>query len=68
MRFRLIILAALGWVCAVFATSNNLTDVVTWDKYSLSVNGSRVFIKSVCNVSSLPGIEPVLTNVARLPV
>ncbi|KAH8892873.1 family 35 glycosyl hydrolase [Thozetella sp. PMI_491] len=30
----------------VCATSNNLTDVVTWDKYSLSVNGQRVFINA----------------------
>lgn len=29
------------WVSAVAATSNNLTDLVTWDNYSLSINGSR---------------------------
>jgi hypothetical protein len=30
----------------VFATNDGLTDVVSWDKYSLSVNGKRVFIFS----------------------
>ena len=27
------------------ASTSKLTDLVTWDKYSLSVNGTRVFIK-----------------------
>lgn len=35
-------LLALAW--AVAATSNNLTNAVTWDKFSLSVNGERTFI------------------------
>ena len=30
----------------VLGTSNGLTDLVTWDPYSLSVNGKRVFIFS----------------------
>ncbi|KAI0155202.1 family 35 glycosyl hydrolase [Xylariaceae sp. FL1272] len=30
----------------VGCTSNNLTDAVTWDKYSLSVNGERTYIYS----------------------
>lgn len=29
------------WMGSVLATSNNLTDLVTWDEYSLLVNGSR---------------------------
>lgn len=29
------------WMSAVLATNNNLTDVVEWDHYSLSVNGQR---------------------------
>ena len=35
-------LSALLWTSN--ATSDNLTDLVTWDPYSLTVNGSRVFI------------------------
>jgi hypothetical protein len=49
MRFPLFLAALLGCMNTACATSNNLTDVVTWDKYSLSVNGQRVFIKSVKN-------------------
>jgi len=33
-------------VLLVQATSDNLTDLVTWDPYSLTVNGTRVFIYS----------------------
>ena len=44
----LIVLSALaGWAGTALSTSDGLTDAVTWDKYSLLVNGSRVFIKSV---------------------
>lgn len=37
---------ALIWllVSGAVATDNGLTDVVSWDKYSLSVNNTRVFI------------------------
>ncbi|TPX14294.1 uncharacterized protein E0L32_005490 [Thyridium curvatum] len=44
MRFLSALVAAVGWLSSALATSNNLTDLVTWDKYSLSVNGTRVFI------------------------
>ncbi|KAI8310538.1 putative beta-galactosidase C [Colletotrichum sp. SAR11_59] len=39
---------ALVWllVSGAVATDNGLTDVVSWDKYSLSVNNTRVFIYS----------------------
>jgi hypothetical protein len=39
---------AILWACALggLATSNGLTDLVTWDKYSLMVNNTRVFILS----------------------
>jgi hypothetical protein len=30
--------------CAVYATSNNLTDIVTWDPYSILIKGERAFI------------------------
>jgi hypothetical protein len=49
MRFSLLLTALAGWLCGVSATSDNLTDVVTWDNYSLLVNGERVFIKFVQN-------------------
>lgn len=45
MRLFHIFVALLGWVGDVIATSDNLTDLVTWDHYSLMINGSRVFIK-----------------------
>jgi hypothetical protein len=35
-------LAALLFSC--HGTSDGLTDAVTWDQYSLAVNGSRVFV------------------------
>ncbi|KAK7949744.1 (Trans)glycosidase [Apiospora saccharicola] len=35
-----------GFVLGAAATSNNLTDQVTWDRYSLSVNGNRTYIYS----------------------
>ncbi|KAF3769880.1 family 35 glycoside hydrolase [Cryphonectria parasitica EP155] len=34
------------WVCGVSSTTDNLTSAVTWDEYSLLINGSRVFINS----------------------
>lgn len=46
MRPLLLITALLGWVSSVVSTDNGLTDLVSWDKYSLSVNGTRVFINS----------------------
>jgi hypothetical protein len=48
MRWLSQFLIAVG-LCVVggLTTSDNLTTAVTWDNYSLSVNGSRVFIKSV---------------------
>ncbi|KUI59563.1 putative beta-galactosidase C [Cytospora mali] len=46
MRPSIIIAALLAWICGVSSTTDNLTDVVVWDKYSLSVNGERVFINS----------------------
>jgi hypothetical protein len=64
MRLCPLVFAALGWACAVLATSNNLTDAVTWDKYSLSINGSRVFIKSVQCAST--GAKCALTKFAYL--
>ncbi|KAF7185947.1 putative beta-galactosidase C [Pseudocercospora fuligena] len=43
-------LAGLIWllsvVCLVFGTDDGLSKTVTWDKYSLMINGSRVFIQS----------------------
>ncbi|KAI4601805.1 hypothetical protein KJ359_010669 [Pestalotiopsis sp. 9143b] len=41
MRFLKAVAAALGLACGAACTSNNLTDAVTWDKFSLSVNGQR---------------------------
>lgn len=42
MQFFIRLTALLGWwICGVSATSNNLTDLVTWDQYSLMINGSR---------------------------
>ncbi|ROW12073.1 hypothetical protein VMCG_00471 [Cytospora schulzeri] len=46
MRPFIIIAALLAWICGVSSTTDNLTDAVTWDQYSLSVNGERVFINS----------------------
>lgn len=40
--FMFIALAALLWAGA--ASNDGLSDVVTWDPYSLTVNGSRVFV------------------------
>lgn len=46
MRPLILAAALLAWICGVYATTNNLTDVVAWDRYSLSVNGERVFINA----------------------
>ncbi|KAI1322546.1 family 35 glycosyl hydrolase [Xylariaceae sp. FL0255] len=40
------LLALLGLLNTAFCTSDNLTNIVTWDKYSLSINGERTFIYS----------------------
>lgn len=45
MRLQILIAAVLGWVSCAVATSNNLTDLVVWDNYSLTVNGERVYIR-----------------------
>ena len=41
---------AAAWLLSLItlacATTDGLTDLVTWDKYSLSVNDTRVFIYS----------------------
>lgn len=46
MRPLLFITTLLGWVSTVVSTDDGLTDLVAWDSYSLSVNGTRVFINS----------------------
>lgn len=46
MRPLLLITTLLGWVSSVVSIDDGLTDLVSWDSYSLSVNGSRVFINS----------------------
>ena len=44
----MIFLPILWWLAVVarliIATDDGLTDKVSWDKYSLKVNGERVFI------------------------
>lgn len=37
-----VVLATLLWTSE--ATNDGLTDIVSWDPYSLTVNGSRVFV------------------------
>jgi hypothetical protein len=59
MRLRVLIAAVLGWVSCAVATSNNLTDLVTWDNYSLTVNGTRVYIRLVLQL----GLAWISTNV-----
>lgn len=46
MRFSnlLFLICSICW--GAVATNNNLTDLVEWDQYSLTVDGSRVFIYS----------------------
>lgn len=40
------LLLLLTSICFTLATSDNLTNAVTWDSYSLMINGERVFIYS----------------------
>ncbi|ETS80181.1 beta-galactosidase C [Pestalotiopsis fici W106-1] len=46
MRLVKALAAALGLAYGAVCTSNNLTEAVTWDKFSLSVNGQRTYIYS----------------------
>lgn len=46
MRFLQSILCLLAFWWAAVATDDGLTAAVTWDRYSLSINGERVFIFS----------------------
>lgn len=46
-----ILLTVSSFLLAVTATDNGLQTVVTWDKYSLLVNDSRVFILCVFHIS-----------------
>ncbi|ORY70085.1 glycoside hydrolase superfamily [Pseudomassariella vexata] len=46
MRLFHLAVTLLGLVWGAVATSNGLTDLVTWDSYSLSVNGDRTYIYS----------------------
>jgi len=39
----IVALLVLG-VRNAFATSNGLTDLVSWDKFALMINGTRVFV------------------------
>ena len=51
-------LSAVLWTTN--ATSDNLTDLVTWDPYSLTVNGNRVFILYVIKSIGLNVLTSVL--------
>ncbi|RDW84730.1 glycoside hydrolase family 35 protein [Coleophoma cylindrospora] len=44
MRFSCVFLALSALLWTAWSTDDGLTDYVTWDPYSLSINGSRVFI------------------------
>lgn len=44
MRFFKLFLAFCTLLWTSNATNDGLTDVVSWDPYSLSINGDRVFI------------------------
>lgn len=46
MRLFTLFSALLGLISLVSATDNGKTTDVTWDKYSLSVKGERVFVFS----------------------
>jgi hypothetical protein len=46
MKLPLFVLAILANIWGSICSSNSLTDLVTWDKYSLMINGTRVFIAS----------------------
>jgi hypothetical protein len=44
MRLLPVLATLLGCIWGAASTSDNLTDLVTWDEYSLSVEGERVYI------------------------
>ena len=44
MRFLKLFAALSALLWTTNATNDGLTDLVSWDPYSLTVNGSRVFI------------------------
>jgi hypothetical protein len=44
MRFLRVFAALSALLWTTDATSNGLTDVVTWDSYSTVINGTREFI------------------------
>ena len=46
MHFAYFLAVLLAAICSVIATSDHLTNAVTWDQYSLTVKGERVFIFS----------------------
>jgi hypothetical protein len=46
MKFFVGLVLFLAAITNVLALSDGLTDAVTWDKYSLMVNGKRVYIFS----------------------
>lgn len=48
MRLFSILIALVAFLGAAYATDDGLTDAVTWDPHSLTVNGSRVFILYAC--------------------
>ena len=44
MLFLHFLLGIISFIALSFATDDGLTEVVSWDPYSLMVNGNRVFI------------------------
>ncbi|KAI9687910.1 MAG: hypothetical protein M1822_001992 [Bathelium mastoideum] len=44
MRFLHVLASLVGIIALALATDDGSTDVVTWDPYSLMINGKRVFI------------------------
>jgi beta-galactosidase len=40
------VLPFLFWICTLVFAATNSSSPVTWDKYSLSVNGERLFVFS----------------------
>lgn len=46
MHFLQLFLFSFLWTLPLYATDDGLTTDVTWDQYSLMVNGERVFIFS----------------------
>ena len=45
MRCLALLAFAVSLLTGVAAKSNGLTDLVEWDEFSLTVNGSRVYIQ-----------------------